>query len=169
MPRSKRDGVVVCWCRSFGRRPAEGEPLDVEEAGGALQVGEALGILAVEPVELGAARELPAQHVHQRLVMVLQDAEEGGDVAADIVEDLDLRRLLPREEDAGHAGEDLAVEGMAHGRDAAGELARELPLAADIAGDRLGGGDVVQGKRSVHGRPRRPPISAAFLDERSDR
>jgi hypothetical protein len=27
----------------------------------------------------------------------------------------------------------------------------------------------VQGKRSVHGRPRRPPISAAFLDERSDR
>ncbi len=128
-----------------GDLAAEGEPLEVEKARGALQVGQRVGVLGGQTLELGPAGHLPFQHVHQRLVVALEHPEETGNVAAEIVDRLHLRRRAPAQEHAAHADEGLGIEPMGRGLDRRDDAAGADLLAADIAGDRTDGRDHPEG------------------------
>lgn len=111
---------------------AKGGALKVEEAGSALEVGQRLGGRRGQAFELGPARQLPAQHIHQRHVVALEDAEEVRDILGDVVDDLGARLERPAEEDAAHAHEGLDIGRMGDVGEPRDDAAREVPLAAQI-------------------------------------
>ena len=88
---------------------AEREPLEVEEAGGAFQVGQRVGGGEAQALEFAAAGHLPAQHVHQRDVVALQHPEQGRHIGADVVDHLGRGAGRPAEEHPAHAHERLHI------------------------------------------------------------
>lgn len=117
---------------ALGDLAAEGQALEVEEARGALQIREGGWVLGEEAVEFRATGEAPAQHVDEIGVMLLEDAEEGDDIGADVVDLLGAGAAGAAQEDAAHANEGLGVGLVRDGVDDGAEAAGEIPLAADI-------------------------------------
>jgi hypothetical protein len=70
--------------------------------------------LAAQAVEASPAGDLPPQHVHERHVVALEDAEERGHVIAPVVDHLAFRALVAAEEDPAHAHERLGIERVGH-------------------------------------------------------
>ena len=79
---------------------AESRLLEVEEAGGALQVGQGGGVAARQALELAARGDLELERVHELRIVPLEDAEEVGDLAVDVVDDLGPGAPVAPEEDA---------------------------------------------------------------------
>jgi hypothetical protein len=73
---------------------------------------------------------------HELLVVPLQDAEQVGDVAGEVVDRLGRRHLPAPQEDAAHADEGLGIEPVRDGLDPRHQAGRQVALAADVAGRR---------------------------------
>jgi hypothetical protein len=72
---------------------AEGEALEVEEARGALEVGQALRRQREEPLQLGPAGDPPPEHIDEIGIVLFKHPEEGSDVAADVIDHLGARPM----------------------------------------------------------------------------
>jgi len=119
-----------------GHLPAERQALQVEEAGGAFEIGERIGIDLQQPLELGAAADLPLQHVEQLLVVPLQDAEKVHDIAVHVVDHFQLGPVAAAEEHAAHAHEWFDVAIVRHRGDTLGDAPGKGALAAEPWCDR---------------------------------
>ncbi|CAI8789163.1 hypothetical protein EMIT0P171_190078 [Pseudomonas sp. IT-P171] len=99
--------------RSTERLPGDlaGESmvLQVEESGGALNVGEGFGAGHFLPFEHLARAERPFELAHELFEVVLHDAVKRDQVAVDVVEDFDRRWLGLHEVERGTAGKDFNV------------------------------------------------------------
>lgn len=143
----KSRDVEATWsCRgdaevAAGDLAAIGQALEVEEPGGPLQVGQGLGGGGGEALEFSAAGELPAQHVHERLVVALQDTEQDHDIAADVVDHLGGCAERPPEEDATHADEGLDIGVVRNLRQPLDDPLRQVALAAEVGAGRRDGGE----------------------------
>lgn len=92
-----------------GDLAGEGMVLQVEESGGALNVGEGFGAGHLLPLEHLARAQCPFELAHEFFQMVLHDAVQRDQVAVDVVEDFDRRRLRLHEVERGTAGKDFDV------------------------------------------------------------
>ncbi len=101
--------------------------MEVEEPARPLQIGQRLGVGGHNALELGAGGERKPKRIEELGIVALKDAEEVGDVAAEIVDDLRSRTSCPAQEDASHAHEGLGIGGVIDridpGHDALGEVA----------------------------------------------
>lgn len=111
---------------------AEGQALEIEEARCALQIGQPVGRHRGQPIELGPASDAPAQHVDQIGIVLLEHAEEGGDVAADVVDHLDAGTRGAAQEDPAHPDKRLSIAVMGRRLDQRTNPPREIALAALI-------------------------------------
>jgi hypothetical protein len=101
--------------------------------------------LAAQAVEARAAGDLPAQHVHERHVVALEDAEERGHVIAPVVDHLAFRALVAAEEDPAHAHERFGIERVGHRIDALDQTLGQHPLAPDVGRGRADRGNRAHG------------------------
>ena len=83
--------------------------LQVEESGGALDVGESFGAGHFLPFEHLPRAERPFELAHELFEVVLHDAVKRDQVAVDVVEDFDRRWLGLHEVERGTAGKDFDV------------------------------------------------------------
>lgn len=83
--------------------------LQVEESGGALDVGEGFGAGHFLPFEHLSRAERPFELAHEFLKVVLHDAVKRYQVAVDVVEDFDRRWLGLHEVQRGAAGKDFDI------------------------------------------------------------
>lgn len=121
---------------------AVGVDLQVEEARRALDIGQRIRVLQLQPLEDLPRGERPLELAHELLEVMLDHAVEIDELAVDVVQDLDLGRRL-REEDRGGAGERLDVTAM--GREQADESIGKTTLATNPGDDRIGHGRTSQG------------------------
>ena len=129
-PRSRRGNDAECPPRDLA---AEGEPLDVEEARGALQVGKRRRIGALQPFESRPRRELEAEHVEECHIVALQDPEEGRDILRPVVDYLGRRPSIAAEEHPAHPDERFRIGGVRRRADQRYQPPRKVALAADVA------------------------------------
>lgn len=101
-----------------------------------MQIRERVRILSDQALEFGAARELPAEHVQERLKVMLKNPEQRDHVPARIVDHLDLRHVPPAQEEAAHADERLRVDPVRDVGNPLDQVGRELLLPSDIPGGR---------------------------------
>lgn len=87
----------------------EGMLLQVEEAGGALDVGERLCARALQPLEDLPAAQRPLELPHELLEVMLHDPVHIHQLPIDVVQHLDVRRVRPQEVDRGTTAEHLDV------------------------------------------------------------
>ena len=83
--------------------------LQVEESGGALDVGEGVGAGHFLPFEHLPRAECPFELAHKLFEVVLHDAVKRDQVAVDVVEDFDGRWLGSHEVQRGTAGKDFDI------------------------------------------------------------
>lgn len=92
-----------------GDLASEGMVLQVEESGGALDVGESFGAGHLLPFEHLPRTERPFELAHELFEVVLHDAVKRHQVAVDVVQDLHGRWLGLHEVERGTAGKDFDV------------------------------------------------------------
>lgn len=92
-----------------GDLTGESMVLQVEESGGALDVGEGFGTGHFLPLEHLARAERPFELAHEFFQMVLHDAIERHQVAVDIVQDFNGSGLGSHEVKRGTAGKDFDI------------------------------------------------------------
>ena len=142
---------------------AIGGALQIEDAGGAFEIGQRFGIGSHQPLELGARGDLEPHHFDERHIVALQDAVECDDLAVDIVDHLDRCGLIAAQEHAAHADERLGIGVVRDRRDAPGQALCQAALATDIGGDglrRRTDGTRLDGTRLHESSPHRitPPV-----------
>jgi hypothetical protein len=128
----------------------EGQALDDEEPGRPLDVGQNLGRRRLQPVEVGPAVERVGQFPQQGVGMAAQHPEQGGHVAVEVVDRLDLGPQTAAQEHAAHAQERFGVAGVGNGLDPGHQRPGEVALAAEPrqhAGKRINGGVVFRHRR----------------------
>ena len=145
-----RRAVAVHAEAAASHLAAEGKALQIEKAPCPLQIGQRVGIGRGQPLELAARCDLEFERFHELRIVPLQDAEQGCDVARDVVDDLPPGRPPPPEENPAHADERLGI-GLVRDRfDAPRELLAEPALAADIRRGRPNGRDRAKAIVVVH-------------------
>ena len=103
--------------------------LEVEEPGGALDIGEALRVLNLKQLEPLSAHDDELQEPQQFLIVELADPEEVHDIAVQVVQNFSRRRFLVKEH-LRSARERLHVGGvLGEDRD---DLLRDAVLATDV-------------------------------------
>lgn len=95
--------------RLTGDLAGEGMELQVEESGGALDVGEGFGTGQFLPFEHLSRAERPFELAHKFFEVVLHDAVKRDQVAVDVVENFDRRWLGLHEVECGTAGKNFDV------------------------------------------------------------
>ena len=136
-------GRRVLARRRRGRRlAAEGQPLDVDETGGALNIGQRLRRHLEQAAKLAARGNHPVELAREFVGVLAGNPEQVDDVAVDVVENLAPGPLATAQEDARHAAEGLGVAAVRHRLDALGDAARKQPLAAEPGRDGIGRLDV---------------------------
>ena len=127
--------------RRTGRRSAEGLAgdttakgmlLQVVEAGGALDVRHGLQRRGLHPLEYLSAGDRPFELPDELFEVVLHHPVEVHQLAVDVVEDFDLRRMGFEEEERCAAGKqlDVALMGWKQGDLQGDQLVRKAALAA---------------------------------------
>lgn len=92
-----------------GDLASEGMVLQVEEPGGALDVGEGFRTGHFLPLEYLAGAERPLELAHEFFQVVLHDAIERHQVAVDVVQDFNRGGLGSHEVKRGTAGKDFDI------------------------------------------------------------
>lgn len=92
-----------------GDLAGEGMVLQVKESGRTLDIGEGFGAGHLLPLEHLARTERPFELAHEFFQVVLHDAVQRDQVAVDVVEDFNGRRLGSHEVERGTAGKDFDV------------------------------------------------------------
>jgi len=92
-----------------GDLAGEGMVLQVEESGGALDVGKGFGAGDFLPLEHLSRAQRPFELTHELFEVVLYDAVKRHQVAVDVVEDFNGGCLGPHEVERGTAGKDFDV------------------------------------------------------------
>lgn len=98
-------------------------------------------IAADQAFELVARRDLEFERLHELRIVALQDPEEIGDLAIQVVYHLGFGLLRASQEHAAHANERFGIARVRRGIDAGDDDFGEDALAADKGGRRLNGLD----------------------------
>ena len=120
--------------RLTGDLAGKGMVLQVEESGGALDVGEGFGAGHLLPFEHLPRAERPFELAHELFEVVLHDAVKRDQVAVDVVQDFDRRWLGLHEVERGTAGKDFNVAFV--WRKKRNEAVGQAPFAAHPRDDR---------------------------------
>jgi hypothetical protein len=124
-----------------------------------LQVGQAFGRLGQQALELGPACHAEAQHVDQVGIVFGKAAEQGDDVAGNVVDRLGPGAPRAAQEDAAHAHEGLGIAGVGRGLDDGADAAGKIAFSTDVTGRGRNGAN--ENKRGRHGGyPARCPFRA---------
>ena len=104
--------------RGLAGLAALGQPLKGQTAGGALDVGQGIGVDLKVALELLAADQLQPHFTEQRFRVIFDHPEQGDHFPGAIIDRLAGRRGLAQD-DATHADEGFGVEVVGRGLDAA--------------------------------------------------